>query len=61
MKCDVDVVLKAVDLHLFGEEDELNRVNAHPRHVGVQILQLLEFILVTVEDVPDDAVEIGSN
>lgn len=59
LQSDVYVVLEAVYLHLFGEEDQLDRVDAHPGHVRVQVFQLFKLVLVAVQDVSNNTVEVG--
>jgi hypothetical protein len=38
LHADIDCILEAIYLHLFGKEDELNSVDAHPRHARVEVL-----------------------
>ena len=53
-----DFIVEAVEFDLFGEEDEFNSVDAHPREVGVQGAELFEFGLVGMERFAHQAVQV---
>lgn len=42
-------VLETIYLYLFGKQDQLHCVYAHPRSVVVERTQLLQFVLIAMQ------------